>query len=264
MIKELYSAALACKEFADSNITFFKQLQAGNWAFLVTGANKQYEALLLSLCKSAKNKYPIIAKKLNEHVCQYDNNSVIHQSAINELVGYIIALEQTALVGRKIFVSHSSADASIINAFVKEILMLGCGFSSSDIFCTLDHTAIRTGDDFRNKIVEGMKGCDYVFCMISENYRQSEVCQNELGAAWALDNKRVLPFKFPNIKFTELGFLNVVKQAADITDDSKLDELHVELCDCYGLQQDWINFNQRKTDFLKVVKQSYEKDNRIL
>ena len=260
MIKELYTIALACKEFADRNITFFKQLQAGNWVFFVTGANKQYEALLLSLCKSAQNKYPIIAKKLKEHVYQYDNDSVIHQSAIDELVGYIIALEQTILSDRKFFVSHASADASIVNSFVKEILMLGCGFSSSDIFCTLDHTAIRTGDDFRDRIVESMKGCDYVFCLISENYRQSEVCQNELGAAWALENKRILPFKFPNIKFTELGFLNVVKQAADITDDSKLDELYMELCECYGLQQDWINFNQRKTDFLKVVKQNSDKD----
>ena len=117
MIKELYTIALACKEFADRNITFFKQLQAGNWVFFVTGANKQYEALLLSLCKSAQNKYPIIAKKLKEHVYQYDNDSVIHQSAIDELVGYIIALEQTILSDRKIFVSHASADASIVNSF---------------------------------------------------------------------------------------------------------------------------------------------------
>ncbi len=83
---------------------------------------------------------------------------------------------------RKIFISHASADETIVNAFVKEILLLGCHFTPQEIFCTLDHNAIRTGEDFRNVIVENMKSCDYVICWISENYRQIEFCQNEMGA----------------------------------------------------------------------------------
>ncbi len=157
---------------------------------------------------------------------------------------------------RKIFISHASADETIVNAFVKEILLLGCHFTPQEIFCTLDHTAIRTGEDFRNVIVENMKACDYVICLISENYRQSEVCQNEMGAAWTLEDKRVLPFKFPNLSFQEIGFLNVVKQAADITDESKLDELYVELCEHYDVKQDLIHFNKRKADFVKVVNEN--------
>lgn len=157
---------------------------------------------------------------------------------------------------RKIFISHSSADETIVNAFVKEILLLGCHFLPQDIFCTLDHTAIRTGEDFRGVIVESMKACDYVICLISDNYKQSEVCQNEMGAAWTLEDKRVLPFKFPNVKFSEIGFLNVVKQAADITDSSKLDELYVELCERYDIQQDFIHFNKRKADFMEVVNEN--------
>ena len=159
---------------------------------------------------------------------------------------------------RKIFISHASADETIVNAFVKEILLLGCHFTPQEIFCTLDHNAIRTGEDFRNVIVENMKSCDYVICLISENYRQSEVCQNEMGAAWTLEDKRVLPFKFPNIKFSEIGFLNVVKQAAVITDSSKLDELYVELCERYNVQQNFIHFNKRKADFMKVVNENID------
>lgn len=159
---------------------------------------------------------------------------------------------------RKIFISHASADETIVNAFVKEILLLGCHFTPQEIFCTLDHNAIRTGEDFRIVIVENMKSCDYVICLISENYRQSEVCQNEMGAAWTLEDKRVLPFKFPNIKFSEIGFLNVVKQAADITDSSKLDELYVELCERYNVQQNFIHFNKRKADFMKVVNENID------
>ena len=153
----------------------------------------------------------------------------------------------------KFFISHSSEDEVIINGFIEKILMLGCGFKKSDIFCTLDHTVIRTGDDFRNEIIKNMKGCDYIMCMISDNYRNSEVCQNEMGAAWAMEGKRVLPFKFPNLKFTEIGFLNVVKQAADITDKSKLDELYEELCKSYDLEPDWKNYNKQKDEFVELV-----------
>lgn len=153
----------------------------------------------------------------------------------------------------KVFISHSSDDKDIINAFVEKILMLGCGFKRSDIFCALDHTAIRTGDDFRNEIVKNMRECDFILCMISENYRKSEVCQNEMGAAWTLERKRILPMKFPNLMFSEIGFLNVVKQAADITDKSKLDELYEELCSYYELQPDWVNYNRHKESFIDTL-----------
>jgi len=234
------------------------QMQAGNVWYCVTGANKDYEKLLLSLCDAIIDKYPYIAAKLKEHVSQYDQLPVFHQSAINVLVNYVIDMENASDSDRKIFISHSSEDKTIVNGFIKDILMLGCGLRRNEIFCTLDHTVIRTGDDFRNEIIENMKKCDYIICMISDNYKNSEVCQNELGAAWTMTGKRVLPFKFPNINFREIGFLNVVKQAADLTDKSKLDELYDELCHFYDLQQDWRNFNQQKEDFINVVKENVQ------
>ena len=154
----------------------------------------------------------------------------------------------------KVFISHSSKDETIVNSFVEKVLMLGCGFTRTDIFCTLDHTSIHTGDDFRTEIIENMKMCDFVLCMISENYKKSEVCQNEMGAAWTLNGVRVLPFKFPSLSFSEIGFLNVVKQCASITDKTKLDELYEELCGFYSIKQDWCNFNKQKEGFVELVK----------
>ena len=57
---------------------------------------------------------------------------------------------------RKIFISHSHSDKTIVEGFVKDILKVGCGFKDNDLFCTLDTSSIRTGDDFREKIVENM------------------------------------------------------------------------------------------------------------
>lgn len=155
---------------------------------------------------------------------------------------------------KKFFISHSSDDKPIVNCFIKEILKIGCGFKDEDIFCTLDPTAIRTGDDFREKIIENMKKCDYILLFISENYNLSDICKNEMGAAWALEGKRILPFVLPDISFEQMGFLNVVKQGASVTETRKLDELYQELCDNYDIKPDWPAFNKAKEDFLDFVK----------
>ena len=154
---------------------------------------------------------------------------------------------------RKIFISHSHLDETIVNGFIKEILKVGCGFKDSDIFCTLNTSTIRTGDDFREKIVENMRDCDFILLFISENYNQSDVCKNEMGAAWALEHNRILPFTLPKITFEQMGFLNVVKQGAAITDGNKLDELYQELCEFYELIPDWPNFNKAKNEFFDLT-----------
>lgn len=229
---------------------------------------------LVRICNSiaplVKEKYPEIASIVMNATSHIVNRQVIQMSPYGPMVNkdlinaYSFGDIRTTIKildvlypeqeqkGYKIFVSHSSEDEIIVNGFIKNILMVGCGFRRTDIFCTLDHTVIRTGDDFRDEIIENMRNCDYILCLISDNYKNSEVCQNELGAAWAMNGKRVLPFKFPDVNFNEIGFLNVVKQAADLTDKSKLDELYDELCQFYELPQDWRNFNQQKDDFVEL------------
>ena len=156
----------------------------------------------------------------------------------------------------KIFISHSSADKEIVKAFVEKILMLGCGFEKDDIFCTLDADAIELGDDFRNSIIDNMRCCDYIFLMISENYRKSEICHNEVGAAWALqDTKRVIPLKFPNINFSQedLGMLNVVKQAGSLDNKQQIIKIYEELCKVYDIRPNLSRFVQYMDDFIEIV-----------
>lgn len=260
MDKNIYKLAIECMEFDEQEIKIAKSVIPYQNLFFsdytIQGNIKNYEQKLSCLREAIKDKYPSICIQMQEHMDKYDKDKIVHQSALEAIVRCVVSLEEPIVGSKKIFISHSSEDEVVINGFIEKILMLGCGFKKSDIFCTLDHTAIRTGDYFRDEIIKNMKGCDYILCMISDNYRKSEVCQNELGAAWAMTGKRVLPFKFPNINFKEIGFLNVVKQTADLTDKSKLDELYDELCRFYDLPQDWRNFNQQKDDFIKVVNEN--------
>lgn len=257
MKDSIYQIAHKCKEISDG-IRINVITGNGYLKYQYVGESSQFEKELLRLCGAIQNKYAGIGTDLRNHIYSYDNSPIKHQGAIDAILDCILFLEgKSGISNRKIFISHASADATIVKAFIKEILRLGCNFEPDDIFCTLDHTAIRTGDDFREQIVENMKRCDFILCFISDNYQNSEICQNEMGAAWTMDNKRILPLKFPNLSFREIGFLNVVKQAADITDKTKLDELYRELTLYYEIPQDWINFNQRTTDFINQVKEKF-------
>ena len=261
MDKDIYKLAIECKDFHDKEIRIAKSvIPYRNLVFsdyTIQGNIKHYEQKLLYLREAIKDKFPSICSQMREHMDEYDKDKIVHLSALETIVKCIISLEEPAVGSKKIFISHSSEDEVIINAFVEKILRLGCNINNTDIFCTLDHTAIRTGNVFRDEIIKNMRSCDYILCMISDNYRNSEVCQNEMGAAWAMEGKRVLPFKFPNLKFSEIGFLNVVKQAADITDKSKLDELYEELCKYYDMQPDWKNYNNQKEGFVKLVNEQF-------
>ena len=222
--------------------------------------------LLVELLVVIKVDYPLESVRLQNRANRLVGSLKINPydfGAILELVSLLKEREASEEVKvlpplnpvpqRKIFISHSSEDKSIVKAFIDKILLLGCGLKPDDIFCTLDSTAIRTGDDFLEKIILNMEGSDYIFLFISEDYKSSEVCGNELGASWAYRDKRVLPFVLPNVQFSQMGFLNISKQGARLLDRAKLDELYEEICQRYSLAIDWKNFNKRKDDFVSTV-----------
>ena len=267
MIQQDY---IRLRSLIESAITLLKEINI-NYNSMVGPRTKKLVELSNQIIPIIKEDYPEIVDILENATKKIINRQSTNQPPFGQVVvydfinAYAFGDIRTTLKilnvlypskmssARKIFISHSSRDEMIVNAFIEKILMLGCGLKRSDIFCTLDPATIRTGDDFRSEIIYNMANCDYVLFMISENYRTSEVCQNEMGAAWALPGKRLLPFKFPNVSFSSVGFLNVVKQVADIADKTKLDELYAELNKYYGLQPDWQNFNKQKDEFVDMV-----------
>ena len=225
---------------------------------------EQLITIIQQLVDAIKDIEPECSKRLAEELKNVRHilpNQCINPYSFGAIIAIVTILKQkyldtktvNASCSRKFFISHSSNDKAIVNGFIKEILKIGCGFKDADIFCTLDSTAIRTGDDFRAKIVENMKSCDFILLFISENYMKSEICHNEMGAAWALESKRILPFVLPGTTFNQMGFLNVVKQGASITDKSKLDEFYKEVCEYYAISSDWPSFNKAKEDFIETT-----------
>ena len=211
---------------------------------------------LNNLLLEIKDVEPECFRRLNQEIQRLKTSDCLNPPSFGAVVAIVSVLKMKYVDDgdrKKFFISHSSEDEPFIKSFIKEILKVGCGFKDEDIFCTLDPSAIRTGDDFREKIIANMKKCDYILLFISENYNQSDVCKNEMGAAWALTGKRILPFVLPGTSFKQMGFLNVVKQGASIIEKRKLDELYQELCNNYDITPDWPAFNNAKDDFIASI-----------
>lgn len=154
---------------------------------------------------------------------------------------------------KKVFVSHSSRDKEIVDIFIDKILKLGFCLTSEDIaYTSREDTGVRTGDDIKKFIKDNISGCDFVFFMISDNYAQSQICLNEMGAAWATD-RRVIPIVFPNVEFNAIGWLYSVNKGIKLNDTSALDTLFEEVNEQYGHKLKVSAWNRYKGEFIESI-----------
>jgi hypothetical protein len=122
----------------------------------------------------------------------------------------------------KIFISHAVADAKLVQAFTEHILELGLGLNAkNDIFnISIEGAGIISGEKFKDRIENELKNAKAVIQIITENYKKSEACLNEMGAAWIL-NTKVIPFLKEPISYNSVGFIHNTTQLLKI--DSKVD-----------------------------------------
>lgn len=163
----------------------------------------------------------------------------------------LLRITNPAVSDLKIFISHSSKDTELVTSFVDHILRLGIGFSpEKDIFCSsIEEMGVRNGSDLRDVIRENILKCNSVFLMISNNYKNSEICLNEMGAAW-IYGKDVHPLIFPDIDFNSIGWLYEVKKASKINNSNALDKLYDELTERYAFEKNVANWGRQKEIFL--------------
>lgn len=122
-------------------------------------------------------------------------------------------------MSKKIFISHSSKDKTIVDSFCKNILSNALDFSLQEdiIFTSGTGSEIESGANWRNYLKNGILSCDVIFLFITTYYKESEICLNEMGAAWGGD-KKVIPLVAPNISRKDLGPLVEVIQNGYMND----------------------------------------------
>ena len=111
----------------------------------------------------------------------------------------------------KIFISHSSKDIDYVKSFVENILLLGLDIRSEKVFCSsMEGHGVKSGQYIPDRLKEEINKSSLALLFISKNYKASEICLNEVGAAWAtLEKETVIPMLLPNIDFGEIGFLDL-------------------------------------------------------
>lgn len=155
--------------------------------------------------------------------------------------------------GKKIFISHSSKDKRYVTDFVNHILCLGVGLNLDDIFCTsIEDMTMRNGEDIRKHIQENIRSAECSFLLISDNYKASEVCINEMGAVWAYDSN-VRIFLLPNTDFPSIGWLCDTRKADKLTDSVALDRLYKEMVEYFSLKENLIHWSQQRETFVGRV-----------
>lgn len=134
-------------------------------------------------------------------------------------------------MGEKIFISHSSKDLEIVKLFVEKILQLGLNIHQDRIFCSsIKGYDIKSGEYIPDRLKKEINSASISLLFISENYKKSEVCLNEIGASWAvLEKDCTIPLLFPNISFDQIGFLDLNRLGLKILQEDDLIKL-IEDC----------------------------------
>ena len=156
--------------------------------------------------------------------------------------------------GKRIFISHSSKDKQLVKDFVNHILCLGIGLNPDDIFCTsIEDMTMRNGEDIRKHIQDNIRSAEYSFLLISDNYKASEVCVNEMGAVWAYD-ANVRLFLLPNVSFSSFGWFCDTRKTEKLIDSVALDRLYKEMVEYFSLKENLVHWSQQREMFVRRVR----------
>lgn len=142
----------------------------------------------------------------------------------------------------KIFISHSSKDKRQVELIVK--LLKEMGLNSNMIFCSsVPGYDIGLNQDIFQTLLNMFNEHDlYMIFVHSNNYYESAVSLNEMGAAWVLKTKYcsiLLPkFEFSNMR----GVVNSNKISIKLDADrrevqNRLNQLYDDISDFFGIER---------------------------
>ena len=262
-MSNIYKAAKECADFISANIIKQKnRIHSGNLIFTdydIIGDLKGWEDKLQNLCSAMSQKYPLISQYLSDCMRKFDEEPIVYFSSISAIVECALSLEKDS-AGRRVFLSHSSKDKQYVTDFVNHILCLGIGLNPDDIFCTsIEDMSIRNGEDIRKHIHENIRSAEYSFLLISNNYKASEICVNEMGAVWAFD-ANVRLYLLPKADFDTIGWLCDVRKAQKLTSSVALDMLYKEMKTHFLLPDNFEHWSRIREDFVKRVNVSQVED----
>jgi TIR domain len=162
---------------------------------------------------------------------------------------------------KKIFLSHSYLDRDISTRIIEKLVVKIFNINKqSDIFFTgKRETGIESSINWRNRLKSNLQDCDIFIALITPNFKESEVCLAEIGAAWILE-KKIYPLILPPIKHGNFSQVIAEIQADSLLErediQSFINSLQIQLKSLYGIDhKPEVNIEKAINVFLKSVKQ---------
>lgn len=177
----------------------------------------------------------------------------LERGDIDDNIEFVTKKSQTqpTISQKRIFISHASKDKEIVGKFVDLIILLGMGLESKIIaYTSREETGVIPGESIPKFIQNNIACADIILLMLSDNYKNSEVCLNEMGAAWAL-NKHIIQILLPNTSFDKLGWLESLNKAIKIDCNDSMDSLCEVLSNKLNFKIKPSVWNRNKAEFIK-------------
>ncbi|EGQ7737605.1 toll/interleukin-1 receptor domain-containing protein [Vibrio parahaemolyticus] len=121
---------------------------------------------------------------------------------------------------KKIFVSHVEKNKGVVHPFVK-LMIDAYDIPEGELFCSSLDGAIEAGENFSNEIRSAFNESELIILMLSHDFKKSDFCLAELGAAWASD-KKVLPVIIPPADFNLISGAYIARQGVSLSNDRAL------------------------------------------
>jgi hypothetical protein len=154
---------------------------------------------------------------------------------------------------KRVFVSHASADAELVDKFVDMLLRNGCNLTPEHIFYTSgEDTGIQSGQDLIATVRSEVGEATLVVAIITPTYQTRPVCVAELGAAWARAGL-LLPLVVPDMPRGDLEGVLDGMAVRTLEDSGSLDELHDRVRDATGVEATVATWNRAKRQWLNAL-----------
>ena len=133
-----------------------------------------------------------------------------------------------------VFVSHAASDKTFVDAFVDNLLLLGCEVPRQQVFYSSGAAnGVPGGADLgayvRNRVSDDV----LVVALITPTFLSRPFCIAELGAAWGRADS-LLPLLTPEVSRQELDGVLTGLLVRTVDDDRALDELHDRVGEAVG------------------------------
>lgn len=96
------------------------------------------------------------------------------------------------------------------------------GLQVLEIDCFLAHEDVVVSEEWKSRILEELRSADIFICLLSDSFKKSDWCSQELGFAASRKKLAIIPLSIDQT--VSFGFINNIR-SRPITRENQLDEL---------------------------------------